>query len=305
MGLAQLIRTVVVPMLVPFVLGACSPAVDLPAEPTPTASVTATGSPPTAAPASATFSPLTEATEPIVLEPGVIGPSATPAPAPIHLPDNPISLYDPGPGSQVLSPIRISGFGGPSHNERIRMRLYDEQWQLLDEHVTILFAFPGNAGRFVSRLQFEQSQLAQTGWIQIDSLDRRYGRTAHRFTREVVLLRQGIDRLRPGFTGPAQIAILQPQADTVVQMGTLEVSGGGYSQAGGGMQLQAWDRTGEVVASVPIELSSGDSGEVGTFSVNLTVELFPSQYGRLAVLEADPDSGQAVYINSIEVWFQR
>ncbi len=112
--------------------------------------------------------PLTEATHAIVLEPPDLPPTATQRVPPVNLPPETLTIYEPGPGSQVMSPMRVIGRGGPSYNERIRLRLYGEDGRLLADHTAILFAYPGNAGRFVSQLSFQIQGVAEAGRLELE-----------------------------------------------------------------------------------------------------------------------------------------
>lgn len=289
-------------------LAACQALTGTPT-PTPSPTATPTAVPPTPTPVTptpeATRQPLTEATQPIVLEPPSPRPTSTLAQPPLHLPDARITLFEPGPGSQVRSPFRVIGHGGPSWREHVELRLFGEDGRTLDEATSILFAYPGNAGRFVSDLSFETPHVSELGLIQIDTFDRRYGRMAHRLSQEVVLLSVGSDRVHPGRRGPAQLAITEPSNRDVVQMGTVAVSGGGWSTGAGPLIVEAYIRNGEVVDSTTIELDADEPEEIGTFSASLEVMLPYSQYGRLAISELDGPEGEPLFFYSIEVWFQR
>ncbi len=280
-----------------------------PPTPTPNPTATHTTVPPTPTPIpptpEPTRRPLTEATEPVVLEPPSAPPTRTPARPPLHLPDARIILFEPGPGSQVRSPFRVIGYGGPSFRERVELRLFGEDGRLLDESTSILFAYPGNAGRFVSELSFETPHVSEVGLIQVDTFERRYGRMAQRITQEVILLSVGSEGVHPGRRGPSQLAITEPSEGHVVPMGTVEVAGGGWSTGAGPLIVEAHNRNGEVVASAPLELDADPPGEIGTFSASLDVTLPFSQYGRLAVAELDGPRGEPLFFYSIEVWFQR
>lgn len=293
------------PMLVVgtlMLLAACAPRAE-PVQPGP--AVSPTPSPRPSAAVSPTPPPLTAATPALVLEPPEPGPTDTPAPPPVHLPDSPIALFEPGPGSQVLTGFRVVGRGGPSFEERVRLRLLASDGRLLHEKTTILYAFPGNAGRFVTFLNFEQTEVADLGRLQIDTFDRRYGRLAQRYTQELVLLTAGSGRLRPGHQGPSRLAIQSPVDGDRLPMGSIPIEGGGWTEGDGQLVVQAIDRNGTAVASTAIQLSSGTDGTIGTFSATLDVVLEVSQFGRLAVAELDPVSGEPLYLFSIEVYFQR
>jgi hypothetical protein len=251
------------------------------------------------------FSPLTEATRPIVLEPPLPTPTHSPEPPPVNLPDSSIAIFSPGPGSQVLSPVQVLGHGGPSYQERVTVRLLDDQGQQISSAKSILFAYPGNAGRFSANLPFEFNNVSELGSIQVDTFDLRYGRLAHRFTQEVVLLSNGSHRLFPGYQGPAQLAILEPRHDAVIPFGQVQISGGGWTEGLGSLKVVAYDRYGELIDDATVELSSRASGRIGTFETTLTIDLPFSQFGRLAVMEIDPRNDQASFLNSFEVYFRR
>ena len=249
--------------------------------------------------------PLTEATQPIVLESPEGAPSATPLPPPIHLPDSEITIFEPGPGSQVRSPFRVLGRGGPSFEERVRVRLFGEDGRLLDDRITILLAYPGNAGRFVTNLGFDTPFVGELGTLRIDTFDRRYGNLAHRVSQELVLLSEGAEQVRPGHRGPAQLVLTEPKQGAVVQMGAVEIAGGGWTTGHGPIVVQAYDRSGELVASSPVQLNADEAGEVGLFSGSLQISMSRSQYGRLAVAELSEAGGEPRFLYSIEVYFQR
>jgi hypothetical protein len=275
---------------------------DVPTATPPPASATP---PPTQPPtASPTYAPLTAATQPVVLEPPVAEPTATPGKPSINLPDAPITILEPAQGSQVTSPIRVIGYAQPTYQERISVRLIDQAGDAQDEQTAILMAYPGGAGRFVSHLSFDLAGVSDRAFLQIDSYDRRYGRLAQRTTQPLVLLSAGSDRVLPGHQGPAQLAIVEPRPGAILPPGPVHIRGGGWTIRDGEVLVQAIDRQGQVVASSPVTLDVGQDGRIGTFELDLTPAISFWQYGRLAVSELDPASGEVVFLYSIEVAFR-
>lgn len=288
-------------------LTACGAGSTPPATATQTAAPTEPSPPPaTEGPtATPTYAPLTEATEPVVLEPPVPTPTATLSPPPLHLPDSSIAIFRPGPGSQVTSPLEVRGHAGPSFNERARVRLLDLEGNTLDEQPTILFAYPGNPGRFATNLSFEFPGVSMAAILQVDTFDLRYNRLADRFSQEVVLLTSGSPLVRPGYQGPSQLTITSPRENTRVQDGLITVTGGGWSTGRGPILLQAIDRRGDVLDSTTVELTTSVPGRIGTFEATLEFDLTFSQFGRLAIAEMDDSLGTNWFLESIEVYFQR
>lgn len=295
-------------VLVFSLLGACQggpPTPSLSPSPSPAPTNPTPTDPPTVPSTTPSPAPLTEATQPIVLESPQGAPTAMPLPPPLHLPDSEITIFEPGPGSQVRSPFRVVGRGGPSFEERVRIRLFGEDGRLLDDRITILLAYPGNAGRFVTNLGFDTPFVGELGTLRIDTFERRYGNVAHRVSQELVLLSEGSEQVRPGHQGAAQLALTEPQQGALVPMGTVEVAGGGWTTGHGPIVVQAYDRSGQVVASSPVQLDADELGEVGLFSGALQINLNRSQYGRLAVAELSEVGAEPRYLYSIEVYFQR
>lgn len=303
----RLLHVAAMALLLAGVATACSTTRPSPtpfatARPTATETPTNTPVPPSPTP---TIPPLTEATQPLVIEEPPPSASATPLPPPVNLPFANQAVLEPGPGSQVTSPVRIIGYSGPTYQDRVEVRLLDANDAVLDESKAILMVYPGNAGRFVTHLSFDIPGVSQTALLQIDSFDRRSGRLSQRLSQPLVLLSLGSPRVLPGQQGPAQLAILEPRRWALLPPGPIHVRGGGWSAWGGAIQVQAINRAGEVVASAIVPLSALQPGEIGTFEVDLTPDLSFSQYGRLEVAELDPDSGEPRFLQSTEVYFQR
>ncbi|MGA9531630.1 MAG: hypothetical protein WBR18_02840 [Anaerolineales bacterium] len=283
----------------------CSPMATASPTATATANPTATKTPTPIPPSpTATYPPLTEATQPLVVESPLASISATPSPPPINLPFSNLTVFEPGVGSQVSSPFRVIGYSGPTYLDRVKVRLINQGETVLDETTAILMVYPGNSGRFVTHLNFDIPGVSQSALLQIDSFDRRSGRLSQRLTQPLVLLSLGSARVLPGQQGPAQLAITEPRRWALLPPGPIHVHGGGWSAWGGPIQVQALDLAGEVVDSATVTLSASQPGEIGTFDAYLNPDISFSQYGRLAVAELDPGTGEPRFMQSSEVYFQ-
>lgn len=299
------LRHLAIGLLLFIVLAACAgseTSTPTSPPPSPTATMTPTALPP--AP-TATFPPLTSATRPVVLESPFANPTETPIPPPINLPFGNLTVLEPGLGSQVTNPIRVIGYSQPTFQDRVQVRLIDDAGVVLDETSAILMVYPGNAGRFVTHLTFDIPGVSQTALLQIDAFDRFSGKLSQRLTQPLVLLSTGSARVLPGRQEPAQLAIMEPRKWAFVPPGTVHVRGGGWSAWGGPIQVQAIDRTGEVLDSTTVTLSTDQPGQIGTYEVDLSPELPYSQYGLLSVAELDPETGEPRFLQSVQVYFQR
>ncbi len=295
-------------ILLGLLLGACSappePAQENDASPTLTA-IRATESPAPGNPANTPSpAPLTEATVPIVLEPPEAQPSLTPTPLPIRLPFARLAILRPGAGSQVTSPFRILGYGGPSFNERVELRLYGEDGRLLDEHVTYLLAFPGNAGRYAAEFSFESPWVAEEGRLEVRVFDIRFGRLSQLSTVDLILLSSGTDRVQPAQHGPEKLAILSPIDGQRVAGGRLQVEIAGWVNADVPLTIELLDRQGAVLSAGQVWLDSPGVGQLGTTTLELAYSVPFAQFGRLAVSEPATGIPGMRHYSSVEVFLQ-
>ena len=252
----------------------------------------------------ATLGPLTEATLPIVLEPPDLPPTPTIIPPPVNLPPENLSILEPGPGSQVTSPFQMIGRGGPSFNERVEVRLIGEDGRLIDERTTILLAYPGGAGRFITELSFESPLVAELARLEIVTFERRYGRVGHLASMNLVLLSTGRALVHPGALGPEKIAILAPRNGSAISGGRLTVQGAGWLNADVPLTVELFDSQGQVLASAQVQLDAPGIGQVGIFRVELTYQIPFRQYGRIAVSEPSMEIPGLVHSSSVEVFLQ-
>jgi hypothetical protein len=293
--------------LLALTIGGCAGEPNPAAVPTATAIPTPSSSP-SQPPGSATPTsppgPLTDATQAIVLEPPDLPPTATQRVPPVNLPPEAMTIYEPGPGSQVTSPIRIIGRGGPSYNERIRLRLYGEDGTVLAEHTTILFAYPGNAGRFVSQLAFQIDGVAEAGRLEIASFDRRYNRVAHISTQSLILLSTGSALVHPALQPPEKLDIITPADGLVVVGGHLQIRAAGWVDSDVPVSVDLVDRRGDTIASTQGYFDAPDVGQLGTFTVDLPYETPYSQFARVVLTEWDPSAAYIVHLSSVEVYIR-
>jgi hypothetical protein len=266
--------------------------------------------PPTPAPtetpvASPSPAPYTDATPPIVLEVPVPSPTPLPATPSIGLPAERLSIFEPGPGSQAISPLRVTGFGGPSWQGRVRLRLIGEQGDLLADRTTFLQAMPDIAGRIYTDLTFTFPWVAQTARLEVMTFSTRDGQMDHLTTREVVLLTTGTALIYPTIGGAEKIAIFSPRANGYVRGSPVTVRGGGWLDTPGPLVVEVLDRNGKVVGSVTTPLSTTNTGEVGSFEVQVPYLLESSQYGRIAVYEPAISPPGILHYSSVDVYLAR
>jgi hypothetical protein len=254
---------------------------------------------------SPTPAPYTDATPPIVLDVPLPSPTPVPATPSIGLPAERLSIFEPGPGSQAVSPMRVTGFGGPSWEGRVRLRLIGEQGDILADRTTFLQAMPGLAGRIFTDLTFTFPWVAQTARLEVRTYSTRDGQMDHLTTRSVVLLTTGTALIYPAIGGAEKIAIFSPRADSYVRGSPVTVRGGGWLDTPGPLVVEVLDRNGSVVGSATAPLSTSRTGEVGSFEVQVPYTLDRSQYGRIAVSEPALSPPGLLHYSSVDVYLAR
>ena len=261
--------------------------------------------PPTAAaPGVPTPAPFNLATPAIVIEHLVEAIVPTLIPPSSVLPDARLAIYRPGPGSQVTSPFRIVGRGGPSFNERVRIRLLGEDGRLVSEHTTILFAYPGNAGNFSTRIEFDTPAVAESARLEISTDGVRWASMDQLVSVDLVLLSVGLPRIHPVQHGPQKLAILQPQDGGVVEGGTMTVRGAGWADSELPLTVELVNRSGEVLATHQVQLDSLEPGVLGAFELSVPYDIPYAQYVRVAIREQNAGLPGLRYFSSVEVWLK-
>ncbi len=252
----------------------------------------------------ATPAPFNLSTPAIVIEHSDAGEAPTPTPSGVLLPPAQLTVFRPGPSSQVVSPFQVFGRGGPSYNERVTIRLYGENGRLISERVTYLLVFPGRAGNFVAQVEFDTPYVAETARLEVSTQDPRYGRLAQLASVDLVLLSVGTPRVHPQLEGPEKLAILSPPEGALIQGGVVQVRGAGWAASDQPLTIELFDRNGSSLASQPISLDAPAIGQAGSFAVDLAYQIPFSQYGRLALYERSAGIPGTLHYSSVEIWLQ-
>jgi hypothetical protein len=215
-----------------------------------------------------------------------------------------MTIYLPGPGSQVTTPFRVSGRGGPSWMGRVHLRLYGESGQLLSEGVTYLLANPGRVGRFYGELAFSIPFVAEAGRLEASVDDLRTGRMSHLATVDLILLSAGEPLIHPALDGPEKIAILEPKDGAVVSGGLLAVRGAGWVDSDLPVTISLVDRAGNVLGAAEVPVDAPKVGELGTFEATIAYSVGFSQYARVFITERSPVVSELVHVSSHEIYLQ-
>jgi len=270
--------------------------------PLPGPTVTADRSP--MPPVSATPAPFTIATPAIILEPPETTPNPSPTQPKVGLPPEHLAILEPGPGSQVSSPIHVVGWGGPSWQQQVHIRLLGEDGKVVAQRITYLQAIPEVPGRFVADLGFDIPLVAEAARLEVSTYDLLDNRLDHLTTVNLVLLSAGAPLIYPALQGAEELAIFVPRENGVLQGGVGVVRGAGWLASGGPLTIEVLNRQGSVVGSATATLSTEAIGKLGTFEAQVPYKIELQQYGRVVVYETDSAIPGMVHYSSVRVFLK-
>ena len=246
--------------------------------------------------------PLTEATPAIIIEPSFPAPTPTSIPPSVSVPLEALSILSPGPGSMVNSPIQVKGYGGPSLNNRVQVRLIGEDGRILSKGYSFLYSYPGTPGLFYIKMPFESQFVAERAWLEVRSFDDLFGILQHLATVEVTILSTGSDRIYPAIHGAEKLTIFQPREEKVISGGSVLIQGAGWVDQDVRLKIEIINRAGDVLGSGQVELDAPALGQLGTFSVEITYQTSYQQWARIGVYELHDGVPGLVHYTSVGVW---
>jgi hypothetical protein len=259
---------------------------------------------PTLAPGT-TAAPANPSTPAVIIEPPVPVPTSTPPPPSVGVPQEELAIFRPGPGSQVISPIQVQGYGGPSRDNRVELRLIGEDGRMIARGYTFLYSYPGRPGLFYGQIPFETSSLAELAWVQVRSYGDRYGLLKHLTSMPVTLLTSGSPRIEENLHGPEKITIFQPADEANVRGPTLHIEGAAWLDEDLPLGVEVLDLRGNVLATSEAEVQAPSVGALGTFELDLELSLSRSQWIRIGVFERSSGPIELVHYSSVQVWLIR
>jgi hypothetical protein len=249
--------------------------------------------------------PLNESTPAIVIEPPSVIPTPTDPPASVGVSQEELAIFSPGPGSMLLSPISVQGYGGPSLNNMVEMRLIGEDGRIISRGNTVLYSYPGRPGLFYGQVPFTSPALAEQAWLQVRSYGERYGLLKHLTTVPITLLTSGEAHLTTSLHGPEKITIFTPPEGSAVQGPRIFMQGAAWTDGGSTLGVEILDLRGTVLATAEVQVDAPRPGALGTFQLDLELPLSLSQWIRIAVFEQGGEIPGVTHYSSVQIWLWR
>ncbi|TFH32412.1 MAG: hypothetical protein E4G99_12750, partial [Anaerolineales bacterium] len=202
-----------------------------------------------------------------------------------------ISILEPGPGSYLVSPMRLVGVADPAHEQTlfVRVLLPDGSERIGLQPVNIAAPL-GERGPFEAEIPFSVSRDEQV-FVQVYALSGRDGGITHLASVGVTLGTSGPERRSSWSSFPEQIVIMAPAPGQTLSGGVAHIEGVGIATFEGTFVLDVLDSGGAVVGSQPVIISSPDLGLPGTFSTDVTYSVGSAGPGRIVVRDPSPAFG--------------
>lgn len=227
-----------------------------------------------------------------------------------------ILIGSPGLGSQLTSPVTVSGQSRPTFEQNLVVAVYDEAGNQIALQPTTIAAEMGNPGPFSVELSFSVSH-EQPGRIAVMEHSAMDGGIVHLASVEVTLLPSGSAIVLPQQVAGENIDIQLPLPNSTISGGSLTVIG--YSQyyfesnlglmlcgagEGGGEPHAICGDSHNVLASSFATIASPDIGQPGPFNGTLTWSLSAVTPGRIVLYAESMRDGGLLHLSSIPVLIQ-
>jgi hypothetical protein len=259
----------------------------------------ATTVPPTATVSAAT--PIATAGAPTAAPSPTTAPAATSTlpPAVENAPEA-IAILAPGPGSRVVSPVRVTGSANPTFEQSLVVTILLANGTELVTTNTQIAADVGQRGAFSVDVPFSVAA-EQPGFIQVYALSPKDGGVTHLSSTVVTLAPSGSADIRPAAPAPEQIQILSPLNGAEVSGGVVRVQGFGLASFEQTLLVELLDENGAVLATTPVMVNASDLGQPGSFSAELAYTASAAVSARLQVRDISPAHGGNTHLSSVEI----
>jgi hypothetical protein len=211
--------------------------------------------------------------------------SQTPEP---DLPPAIVQIFKPGELSRVTSPIHITSYLKPGPKGLVTIELHGEDGRLLVRQSKVLTTNPNAWANMTMDLNFEISAAAEVGRLIISVEDDK-GRLMALNSVNLILLSMGEGDINPSSATQEAIIIEQPKLLSLVQGGTLLVSGKARSDTGLPLHVELLNDKGGVVGMRLAALGDLDSQGYRSFATEVSYKVEALTPVRLLVYE---DGGQ-------------
>jgi hypothetical protein len=245
-----------------------------------------------------TLPPLSSPTAP----PAATAPPATTATStqPLETVTEAIAILQPGPGSRVVSPLRVSGMANPTFEQSLVVTILLADGETISTGSTQIGADIGQRGPYSLDLPFTVEQ-EQQGFVQVFATSAKDGGVTHLASVGVSLAPDGAANILLAAEQPEQIVINQPRNGDTISGGLVRVEGFGLASFEQTLVIDVLDEEGQPLATIPVMVAAPDLGQPGPFSAELRYSIAAETSARVQVRDVSPAHGGNSHLTSVEV----
>lgn len=211
-----------------------------------------------------------------------------------------ILILSPGPGSRLISPIRVSGMADPTFEQALAVRLVLDDGSELNVIPAQIAAELGERGPFEAEVPFTVGEERQA-FIQVFATSARDGGITHLAAVGVSLAPDGPENIIPVGPHPERIVILEPAQGADISGGVVHVEGFGLASFEQNLVIEVYDEMGNLVGGQPVTVQSPEMGQPGPFSADVPYNIQTAGAGRVVVQDPSPAFDGDVHVSSVEV----
>jgi hypothetical protein len=211
-----------------------------------------------------------------------------------------ILILEPGPGSRVVSPVRVAGFADSTFEQNLVVRIILDDGSEAVVIPTTIQSEMGSRGPFSIDIPFTVSGERQA-FIEVSASSPRDGGVTHLSSVIVTLADSGQPEIIPVTPYPERIVIFEPTLSAKISGGVAHVEGFALASFEQTLVVDVVDEEGKVVGSQPLIVNAPDLGQPGPFSVDVPYTGAVPGAGRIVVRDPSVAFAGDVHLASVEI----
>ncbi len=211
-----------------------------------------------------------------------------------------IQIFKPGDLSKVASPIEVSAYLRPGAGGQVTIELFGEDGRLLVRQIRVYDVSPGARVNLFEEVPFQISAAAEVGRLVLSMADEA-GRLIAVNSIDLILLSMGDSDINPSDALLDFIYIQQPKLKTLVQGGSILVSGLARPFIDQSLVVHLISEDGRVVGQRLVAVGERAANGYGEFGVEVSYNVGRLTPVRLTIYEVGSPISPYRYLSSLEL----
>ena len=218
----------------------------------------------------------------------------------VDIPLAPTQIIGPGLASRVTSPILLRTLLNTGPKGVVRIELLGEDGRLLMREVSVYSESQSKVVSLAKKVAYAISAVAEAGRLQV-SVEDEFGRNLAVASVDLVLLSMGEADLNPPGDLAENIVIDSPEANSLIQGGTVRVSGRARLRSEQPLRIELQTSDGKIVGARQVAVAPTPGSSYGTFTVDVPFTIGEPGRVRLLVWEPGDRIPGIVHLSSLEL----